>query len=60
MTRLNTPSDSPWRDWPLDREIVIARVLDAPRDLVYAAWTDPAQIQQWFGPEGMAIETREI
>ena len=51
---------SPWRDWPLDREIVLGRVIDAPRSLVYAAWTDPDQIQQWFGPEGMVIETREI
>lgn len=51
---------SPWRDWPLDREIVFARVIDAPRSLVYAAWTDPAQIQAWFGPEGLTIETYEI
>lgn len=51
---------SPWKDWPLDREIVFARVIDAPRELVYAAWTDPEQIQQWFGPEGMEIETHEI
>ncbi len=56
---MNTPP-SPWRDWPLDREIVISRVIDAPRTLVYAAWTDPEQIQMWFGPDGMAIETREI
>lgn len=53
-------TDSPWRDWPLDREIVISRVIDAPRSMVYAAWTDPDQIQLWFGPEGMVIETREI
>lgn len=53
-------SDSAWRDWPIDREIVISRVIDAPRTLVYAAWTDPDQIQQWFGPEGMVIETKEI
>src|SRR6478735_1636831 len=53
-------SDSPWRDWALDREIVLGRVIDAPRSLVYAAWTDPDQIQQWFGPEGLAIETKEI
>jgi uncharacterized protein YndB with AHSA1/START domain len=52
--------DSPWRDWALDREIVLGRVIDAPRSLVYAAWTDPDQIQQWFGPEGLAIETKEI
>ena len=54
------PAVSAWRDWPLDREIVLGRVIDAPRTLVYAAWTDLHQIQEWFGPEGMAIETREI
>lgn len=53
-------SASPWQDWPVDREIVIGRVIDAPRSVVYAAWTDPDQIQQWFGPEGMVIETKEI
>jgi uncharacterized protein YndB with AHSA1/START domain len=53
-------SDSPWRDWPIDREIVLGRVIDAPRSLVYAAWTDPDQIQDWFGPEGMVIDTKEI
>ncbi|MGX1305563.1 uncharacterized protein YndB with AHSA1/START domain [Amorphus suaedae] len=53
-------SGSPWRDWPLDREIVLARVIDAPRSVVYAAWADPDQIGAWFGPEGMTIETREI
>jgi uncharacterized protein YndB with AHSA1/START domain len=53
-------SDSPWRDWPIDREIVLGRVIDAPRSLVYAAWTDPDQIQDWFGPEGMVIDTKEV
>lgn len=52
--------DSPWRDWPLDREIVISRVVDAPRALVFDAWADPEQIQAWFGPEGLEIETKEI
>lgn len=51
---------SPWRDWPLDREIVISRVIDAPRELVYAAWADPHQIGEWFGPDGLAIETKEV
>ncbi len=54
------PATSPWRDWPLDREIVLTRLIDAPRELVYAAWTDPGQIQAWFGPEGFAIETHAI
>lgn len=51
---------SPWRDWPIDREIVLSRVIDAPRSVVYSAWADPDQIQKWFGPEGIAIETKEI
>ena len=51
---------SAWRDWPIDREIVLSRVIDAPRSTVYAAWTDPDQIQMWFGPEGMAIQTKEV
>lgn len=54
------PTESAWRDWPIDREIVLTRLIDAPRNLVYAAWTDPHQIQAWFGPDGLAIETREI
>jgi uncharacterized protein YndB with AHSA1/START domain len=41
----------------------IKRVIKAPRDRVYAAWTDPAQMKQWFGPENvqtndLAIELR--
>lgn len=56
----NGKTASPWREWPIDREIVLTRLIDAPRSLVYAAWSDPEQIQVWFGPEGLAIETREI
>ncbi|MBL8559888.1 MAG: SRPBCC family protein [Hyphomonadaceae bacterium] len=56
----STRTTSAWAAWPLDREIVLARVIDAPRDAVFAAWTDPEQLVVWFGPEGLAIETREI
>ena len=35
--------------------ITITRVFDAPRELVFAAWTDPDQLARWFGPAG--IET---
>ncbi|MFN3352030.1 MAG: SRPBCC domain-containing protein [Brevundimonas sp.] len=51
---------SAWANWPLDREIVLTRVIDAPVSLVWAAWTDPDQIPVWFGPAGLEIETREI
>ena len=33
-----------------DREIVISRVLDAPRELVWEAWTNPKHIVNWWGP----------
>jgi len=46
--------------WAIEREIVLSRVLDAPRDLVFAAWTDPEQLPRWFGPEGFRCETLEI
>ena len=36
----------------------IRRVIKASRDRVYAAWTDPAQLKQWFGPEN--VQTRDL
>jgi uncharacterized protein YndB with AHSA1/START domain len=33
-------------------EFIIYRTFDAPRDLVWRAWTDPAMLAQWFGPKG--------
>src|SRR5688500_17668783 len=35
-----------------DRELVITRLLNAPRELVFEAWTDPKQLLQWWGPKG--------
>ncbi|WP_346534692.1 SRPBCC family protein [Micromonospora sp. DPT] len=34
---------------PTDREVVLTRVLDAPRDMVWAAHTDPAHLARWWG-----------
>jgi uncharacterized protein YndB with AHSA1/START domain len=45
---------------PSDTEIVITRVLDAPRDLVWKAWTDPAHLARWWGPVGFTTTTRQI
>ncbi len=49
----------PRRTWALDREIVLSRVIAAPRARVFQAWTDPKQIIQWFGPEGFKVESLE-
>ena len=37
---------------PKDREIHIERIFDAPRDRVFATFTDPALVPEWWGPEG--------
>ena len=38
-----------------DHQIVITRVFDAPRELVFRAWTEPDQVAKWFGPQGIEI-----
>jgi uncharacterized protein YndB with AHSA1/START domain len=44
-----------------DREIVIDRVFDAPRDLVYDAYTKPALLKQWLGVfDGWSLSTCEM
>lgn len=43
-TELTTPSD---------REIVTEREFDAPRDRVFAAFTDPELIPEWWGPRSV-------
>lgn len=40
-----------------DREIVISRLIDAPRALVFEAWTQPGHLDQWWGPTGFRNET---
>jgi len=39
---------------PIGREFTITRVFDAPRELVWKAWTDPEQVARWFGPRGFS------
>ncbi len=38
----------------LSREIVTTRVFDAPREVVFDAWTDPEQLKLWWGPKGFS------
>jgi uncharacterized protein YndB with AHSA1/START domain len=46
---------------PSDREIVLTRVVNAPRRLVFAAWTEPRHLQRWLtGPDGWAMPICEI
>src|SRR4051812_47888443 len=45
---------------PAERELTITRVLDAPRRLVFQAWTDPAHVAAWFGPRGFTTPASTI
>ena len=45
---------------PAEREITITRVFDAPRVLVFKAWTDADQLAQWWGPKGFTNPVCEI
>ncbi len=43
-----------------DREIVLTRLLAAPPELVFQAWTDPAHVTQWWGPGGFTTTTYKM
>jgi uncharacterized protein YndB with AHSA1/START domain len=43
-----------------DRELVITRVFDAPRELVFQVWTDPAHVTKWWGPHGFTAPLETV
>ena len=43
-----------------DNELIITRTFDATRALVWQAWTDPAHIMQWWGPQGFGNDACEV
>lgn len=45
---------------PTDLEIVMTRVFDAPRALVYEAFSKPELLRQWFGPRGWSLAVCEV
>jgi len=44
----------------MQQELVITRVFDAPRELVWKAWTEPDRLMQWWGPKGFTAPVCEI
>src|SRR5437588_9977748 len=42
------------------KELMIARTFDAPRELVWKAWTDPELLKQWWGPNNVTIPECEV
>lgn len=56
MTTADTASASP----TADREMVLSREFDAPRELVFQAYTDPRHLPHWYGPDGFRLTIHEI
>lgn len=40
-----------------EKPFVISREFDAPRDLVWKAWTEAERLKQWWGPKGFSVHT---
>src|SRR6185503_16886975 len=57
MSNVNHPASD-----TADREIVITRLLNAPRELVFEVWTNPEHIAKWWGPDGFTntIEKMDV
>jgi len=43
-----------------DRELVVTRLLNAPRELVFKVWTDPRHVAKWWGPNGFTNTIHEM
>jgi len=53
-----TGRDAPARSAAAGREIVISRVISAPREVVFEAFTEVRHLSRWWGPEGFTTTTR--
>lgn len=51
------PSTQPQRE---PRELVVTRVFDAPRELVFEVWSKPEHLVHWWGPKGFTLPTSEM
>jgi uncharacterized protein YndB with AHSA1/START domain len=45
---------------PSDRDLVLTRLIDAPREKLFRAWTDPELLKQWFAPQPFTTPVAEL
>jgi uncharacterized protein YndB with AHSA1/START domain len=55
-TEPGTPAQTP----TADREVVVSRTIDAPRELVFEAFTEVRHLSHWWGPDGFTTTTRSF
>ncbi|MEZ6190191.1 MAG: SRPBCC domain-containing protein [Phycisphaerales bacterium] len=55
-------ADKPKTPATTEHAILITRVFNAPRELVWRAWTQPEHVEKWFGPKGFSttVEKQEL
>lgn len=56
MSSLPTPSTST----PTDRDLVLTRIINAPRAKIYQAWTDAELLKQWFAPKPWSTPVAQL
>ena len=54
-----TAKSSPAKE-PAERDLIITRVFDAPRELGWKVWTEPAHLMRWWGPKGFTTPVCKI
>lgn len=59
-TNENASSSTPANASVADRELVLTRLIDAPREKVYQAWTTPELLKQWFAPKPFSTPVAEL
>lgn len=55
-----TPDTTETEFDPSEYDLTITRTFDAPRERVWDAWTEPAQVEQWWGPKGFTSTVHEM
>ena len=55
-----TKNNSSATENPTERELIITRTFNAPREVVWRAWNDPAHIEKWWGPETFSTRVEEM
>jgi uncharacterized protein YndB with AHSA1/START domain len=53
-------SSNPATSDTTDRQIVVSRLFDAPREVVFKAWTSVEHLSNWFGPNGWSTTTESF
>ena len=60
MSDSAAPAEIPAVPEVTDRDVMITRAFDAPRELVWRFFTEPALIAQWFGPRGVHVDASTV